>query len=129
MLTLSFATMFLMSVTLYTIKKRIGLLFKEGTHMQNVLRQRNLKMRSRIIHLFVIIAVGFIVSWCPGGIAMCVAMLCPDRCDITDDNFKLLSSFMALNAVMNVIVYVIKDKKFRMDATNSIMCQGYAVAP
>ena len=126
LLAISFATVFLMSVTLYTIKKRMDSLFQEGTHIQNVLRQRNLKMRSRIIRLFVIIAVGFIISWCPGGIAMCVAMLCSDRCGITYDNFKLLSSFMTLNAMMNVIVYAIKDKKFRMDATKSIMCQGNA---
>ena len=129
MLVVSFTAMFLMCLTLYTIKKRTDTLFQEGTHGQNVLRQRNLKRRSKIIRLFAIIAVGFIISWCPVAVAVCVALLCDDRCGITDDHIKLLSSLMALNAVMNVIVYIIKDKTFRQDATRVIMCRMNQVTP
>ena len=58
-------TMFFMLMTLYTIKKRSDTLFQEGTHTQNVRRQQNLKMRSRVVRLFAIIAIGVIISWCP----------------------------------------------------------------
>ena len=69
MLVGSFAPMFFMCVTLYMMKKRMDTLFREGTHVQNVLRQRNLKMRSRIIRVFTTIAVGLIISWCPVAVA------------------------------------------------------------
>ena len=128
-LVLSSVTMFFMLLTLYTIKKRSDALFQEGSHAQNVRRQQNLKMRSRVVRLFSIIAVGFIISWCPGAIALCTAALCTNRCGITEDHFRLLASFTALNAVMNVIVYVIKDKKFRQDAKRAIMCRVNQLAP
>ena len=128
-LIVSGVTMFFMLLTLYTIKKRSDALFQEGSHAQNVRRQQNLKMRSRVVRLFSIIAVGFIISWCPGAIALCATALCTNRCDITMDHFRLLASFTVLNEVMNVIVYVIKDKKFRQDAKRAIMCRVNQVAP
>ena len=33
---------------------------------------------------------------------------------------KLVSSFVLLNALMNIFVYIIKDKKFRQDAKKAI---------
>ena len=128
-LLVSVITMSFMFITLYTIRKRSDALFQEGSRAQNVRRQQNLKMRSRVVRLFAIIAVGFIISWCPVSIAVCVAVLCTNRCGITEDHFKLLVSFMSLNSVMNIIVYVIKDKKFRQDAKRVILCQINQVAP
>ena len=122
-------TMFFMLLTLYTIKKRSDTLFQEGSHVQNVQRQQNLKMRSRVVRLFTVIAIGFIISWCPISIALCIAALCTNRCGVTEDHFKLVLSFTLLNAVMNIIVYVIKDKKFRQDVKRAITCQANQVAP
>ena len=59
-LVLTAVTIFFMFLTLHTIKMRSDTLFREGTHAQNIQRQHNLKMRSRVVRLFVIIAVGFI---------------------------------------------------------------------
>ena len=127
-LLLSCATIFLLLLTVYTVTTKMNTLFEEGTHMQNLLRQRNLKIRARIIRLFAIIAVGFIISWCPISIAVCVRVLCTDGCGITEDHLKLLSSFMAVNAMLNVMVYITKDKKFRQDAKRA-MCRINQVAP
>ena len=128
-LVVSAVTMFFMLLTLYTIKKRSDTLFQEGSHTQNIQRQQNLKMRSRVVRLFGIIAVGLMISYCPVSIAVCVASLCTNRCGVTGDHLRLLISFTVLNPVMNVIVYVIKDKKFRQDAKRAIMCQVNQVAP
>ena len=121
-LIVSVVTMFFMFATLYTIKKKTNNLFQEGSYAQNVQRERNLKMRSRIVRLFVIIAVGFIISWCPVAIGLCVTVLCTNRCSITVDHLDILGSFMTLNAVMNIIVYIIKDNKFRSDLMTVIKC-------
>ena len=66
----------LMILTFVTIKKKTDALFREGSHAQNVQRQRNLKIRSRVVRLFTIAAVGFIISWGPAAIASCPGFMC-----------------------------------------------------
>ena len=122
-------TVVLMILSFVKIKKQTDTLFQEGSHAQNVWRQRNLKRRSRIVCLFSIVTVGFIISWGPGAISIYVASLCTNSCGITEDHLKILVSFITLNPMINVIVYVIKDKKFRADVTRTIMCQVNQVAP
>ena len=125
----SVVTVVLMILTFVKIKKQTDTLFQEGSHAQNVRRQRNLKRRSRIVCLFSTITVGFIISWDPGANDICVASLCTNSCAITEDHLKLLVSFITLNPMINVLVYVIKDKKFGADVTRTIMCQINQIAP
>ena len=62
-------------------------------------------------------------------IALCVSALCKNKCALTEEHIRLVSSFTLLNAVMNIFVYIIKDKKFRQDAKKAIMCHVNQVAP
>ena len=79
-----------------------------------------MKRSSKIVRLFVIIGTGFIISWCPIAIGLCVMTMCGPRCG--DVPLKMLSPFTTLNANLNVIVYFIKENKFRKDAIAAFKC-------
>ena len=80
-----------------------------------------MKRRSRLTSLFVIIAVGYLVSWGPLSMGLFVDIVYPAA--ISTKVLQVLVSFTLLNSCINVIVYAIKDKEFRKDVIMRIPCK------
>ena len=84
------------------------------------------KLRSRILHitkLTTTVVILFTCCWTPFGIATMLHASCfSDKCPDYNQWILITATFLALNSLMNVIVYAIKSKEFRSLFKRIICC-------
>ena len=103
--------LFLMTKVMLSVRKGMERFFQCETTAMDLLKQRRMKKNAKLATLFILIAVGFIVSWAPAIVGVVVKAICP-HC-VGARTFDLLSSFIQINSCVNFVVYVIKDKSFK----------------
>ena len=70
-----------------------------------------MKKKAKLVTLFIIIALGFIMSWAPRIVATVLNMICSGCVPL--GILRIISSFVQLNSCVNFILYAIKDKNFK----------------
>ena len=115
------AMLVLMPLIMLTVRKSLQNLFQGDDTAANLLKQRSMKKNAKLATLFIIIAVGFIVSWAPSMTFVTVRMACPSCVHLV--YAKVSASFVQLNSCINFVVYVIKDKSFKNICMKLLKCK------
>ena len=119
-----FTMLFLITQMMLIVKKTLTHLFQEETSAANLMKQRSMQKKSRLARLFTAITFGFVVSWGPITVALAAVLICPGCISAV----PIASALVPLNACVNVVVYVIKDKQFREVCKKLLRAKCHQVA-
>ena len=120
--TLLISMMILMTLMLVKIHTMLKTLFQAEDSAANHFKQRSAQKKSNLARLFTILCFGYAISWGPLIVGLILFTLCPP-CGVDQDALKLLSAFTPINACVNVVVYAIKNVKFRKVFIALLKCE------
>ena len=119
--------LFLMIQMMLIVRKSLKNLFQGESSAADLHKQRSMKKKAKLATLFIIIALGFILSWAPIIVTAALDMICHACVPLAAA--QITSSFVQLNSCVNFIVYAMKDKNFKSVCVQILKCKVNEVAP